>query len=145
MNINEAFPTKYLKSSDIDGLPTKEATVLISSVMIEDVGTQQAPEHKPIVHFQGADKGMVLNKTNALAMEMAFGPETDRWIGQKVVVFTQPVMFQGKQVQGLRLRAHFEPVHQAGSALAPQSPVSPPQGLPDGRPTPPIEEDEIPF
>jgi len=136
MNINDAFPSKYLKSSDIDALPAKEAKMTISNVAIEDVGTQDSPEHKPVIHFHGTEKGMVLNKTNAMALEVDFGPETNSWIGQKVAIFTQPVMFSGRQVRGLRLRAVFEPVPQAGSALA--------QTNPDPRPTPP-DDDEIPF
>ncbi|MGI9489057.1 MAG: hypothetical protein ACR2RF_24865 [Geminicoccaceae bacterium] len=134
MNINEAFPSKYLKSADLDELPGKECNVLISNVTLEDVGTQDNPEQKPVVHFQGAEKGMVLNKTNAMVLESAFGPETERWVGQKVTLFSQPVMFQGRQVRGLRMRPAFEPTPQAGSALAG-----------DPRPAPPPGDDEIPF
>ena len=35
MNINEAFPSKYLKASDLDG---KNVTVTIKSAELEEIG-----------------------------------------------------------------------------------------------------------
>ena len=58
MDINSAFPSNYLKAADLRG---GRVTVAIDSVVIENIGD----EDKPIVYFQGKEKGLVLNKTNA--------------------------------------------------------------------------------
>ena len=59
MNINDAFPSKYLKASDLQG---RNHSVTIANVVTEDIGKG---EEKLIIYFQGHKKGMVLNKTNA--------------------------------------------------------------------------------
>lgn len=102
MNINNAFPSKYLKSGDI----TDEDMVLtISHVEIENVGQGGDTELKPIVYFTETDKGLVLNKTNAATIAKVVGtPETDGWPGKKIALFATEVDFQGKQTLALRVR-----------------------------------------
>jgi len=99
MNINEAFPSKYLKASDLQG---RNISVTISNVEKEDIGKG---EEKLIIYFQGKQKGMVLNKTNANNIAAIYGPETDDWIGQPIVIFEAMVDFQGKTVPALRVRS----------------------------------------
>jgi len=98
MDINSAFATKYLKASDLQG---RDVTVKMGRVEQEKVGDDQ----KLILYFQGKEKGMVLNKTNANAIADIYGPETADWYGQPVIIFEQMVDFQGKRVPGLRIRA----------------------------------------
>ncbi len=74
MNINEAFPSKYLKASDLDG---KNVTVTIKSAELEEIGFDK--EQKLVLSFVGTDKSMVLNKTNAttaecMAKKLTIGP-----------------------------------------------------------------------
>ena len=99
MNINEAFPSKYLKAADLQG---HTVNVTISNVVKEDIGKG---EEKLILYFQGKQKGMVLNKTNANNIATLYGPETEEWIGQPIVIFEAMVDFQGKTVPALRIRA----------------------------------------
>lgn len=98
MDINSAFATKYLKASDLQG---RDVTVRMGRVEQEKVGD----DHKLILYFQGKEKGMVLNKTNANAIADVYGPETGDWYGQPIILFEQMVDFQGKRVPGLRIRA----------------------------------------
>src|SRR3972149_2041256 len=100
MNINDAFAS-YLKSADLMGKPIR---VTISSVMIENVGTEQKPEQKPVVYFQGRAKGMVLNKTNANTITEMFSGETDDWTGQIIELYVTKVDFGGKPVDAIRVR-----------------------------------------
>ena len=49
---------------------------------------------------------MVLNSTNWFAVEIEHGDDTDDWGGKKVKICVDPnVMFRGKRVGGLRLKA----------------------------------------
>lgn len=97
MNINDAFPSNFLKASDLNGA---QPTVTIADVRMEEVGDDQ----KPVVYFDGKSKGIVLNKTNATNIGSAYGPNTEGWRGQKVVLFTTWVDFNGKSVEAIRMR-----------------------------------------
>ena len=98
MDINSAFATKYLKASDLQG---RDVTVKIGRVEQDKVGDDM----KLIMYFQGKEKGMVLNRTNANAIADAYGGETEDWWGKTITLFEQMVDFQGKRVPGLRVRA----------------------------------------
>lgn len=127
-NINDAFPSNYLKASDLKG---HEPVVTIERVEFEAVGRER--EMKPVVYFAGKDKGMVLNKTNANKIASLCGSfETEEWIDFRIKLFATHVEFGGEQVEAIRIKA------------------APPQGAAPRR-TPlvpdPVEitEDEIPF
>ena len=98
MNINEAFPSKYLKASDLQG---HSITVHIAHVTQEEI---TKGENKLILYFQGKQKGMVLNKTNANNIAVLYGPDTDDWAGHEIVLFEAMVDFQGRTVPALRVR-----------------------------------------
>jgi hypothetical protein len=99
VKISETFRSKYLKSSDLQGR-TVEAE--IEQVCEEEVG--EAREKKLIVYFRGKHRGIVLNQTNAVALQSSFGDETDSWAGKSVQIYTEPTLFQGRRVDGLRIR-----------------------------------------
>ena len=97
MNIDSAFPSTYVKASDLGGKP---ARVVIRSVAMETVGSEQ----KPIMYFEKREKGMVLNRTNANTISMVYGTNTDDWVGGEVELFTAMVDFQGRSVEAIRVR-----------------------------------------
>src|SRR5262245_40173132 len=97
MNINGAFPSTYLKAADLQG---RRITVAIAAVKMEDIGS----DTKPVLHFQGKDKGLVLNKTNAnMISEICGTDETDDWSGKRVVLYPTKTDFQGKRVDAIRV------------------------------------------
>jgi hypothetical protein len=97
MNINDAFPSNYLKAADLQG---RTITVKISHVTSEKLGD----DNKLILYFDGKQKGMVLNKTNANNLAFAFGPETDDWQGAEAQLYPTMVDFQGRSVEALRIK-----------------------------------------
>ena len=99
MKTSDMFPSKYLRGADINGTPTFK----VSSVTQEEVG--QDREMKFVVYFEGQQKGVVLNKTNAELLSMLYGDESDDWIGEEVTLFTMQVTFQGKTTNTIRFRA----------------------------------------
>lgn len=102
MNINNAFPSKYLKSGDIP--EDADLILTIKEVVQETVGQGEEAESKPIVYFQEQEKGLVLNKTNATAIAGIYGPETNGWTGKRIALFATEVDFAGKQTLALRVR-----------------------------------------
>ena len=100
MNIDQAFPSKYLKSADI----TKPIKVVIRGCRIEGID-EEGKEQKPVLYFNKIERGMVLNKTNAKMISGAFGPETDDWTGKTVGLWVdQNVMFGNEKRPGLRVK-----------------------------------------
>lgn len=100
MNANEMFPSKYLKASDLgDHTPV----VKISRVGVETLGSDEEKENKPVIYFDGKDKGLVCNKTNWNTLIDLFGEETDDWIGSKIKLMTAEVAFKGKMSLAIRI------------------------------------------
>lgn len=143
MDIDAAYPSKYLKASDLQG---RQPTVTIDRVIIEEVGRDK--ESRPVIYFTGKDKGMVLNRTNANSVASIYGKDTDGWIGRPVTLFVIMTEFNRNMVEALRLKP--APVHQ--QAQQPRQPAPPIQQPPRfENPSPPAFEqvpdyaDDIPF
>ena len=113
MKISNAFPSKYLKSSD---LQDQNVTVKISHVELDDVG---GDEKKPVVYFVGKQKGVVLNKTNSKIISTAYGDDTENWRNQSIILFPAMVEFKGDMVEAIRCRVPKQ---------------APPSGLPQEAP-----------
>lgn len=103
MNINSAFPSKYLKAdADVD----EEGSIFtIKNVKVENVGQGQKAEQKPVVYFDEVDKGLVLNKTNAnFIVSITGADDTDEWKGHKIRLIATDVEYAGDLVRGIRVR-----------------------------------------
>jgi hypothetical protein len=96
MNIEESFPSKYLKASD---LKNSKITVKMDRVERETLGD----DTKVILYFQGKEKGLVLNVTNKNMIVDTYGPETDEWVGQPIVLYEAMVQYQSKMVPAIRI------------------------------------------
>lgn len=133
MRISTAFPSTYLRASDLQGRTIK---VNIDKVVIEDIGD----DRKPILYFEGKEKGMVMNKTNANTISAAYGDDTDDWQGGELEMFPTKVDFQGKQVDAIRVK--IPPRQPARREAAPSREAPPPVDAPRGRAD---LDDDIPF
>lgn len=103
MKIGAAFPSNYLKAADLpNGSPVM---VAMSEVRIEDVaGSGNQEDQKPVLHFLGKDKGLVLNKTNANMIAHHYGDETDGWTGKEILLYVDQTSFQGRIVDCIRVK-----------------------------------------
>ena len=129
-NINDAFPSNYLKASDLKG---RSVVVVIDRVEFEPVG--QKKDMKPILYFQGKTKGVVLNKTNATKiMALTDTPDTENWRGFAIVLYPTETSFQGDMVDCIRVKA--------APTTARRQPPPPPEPEPE---SPIITDDDIPF
>jgi hypothetical protein len=96
MRASDAFPSKYLKSTDVKAKPL---VATIAYVNVEAVG--QDKKDKPVIYLE-TGKPIVCNRTNFEALEEAFG-DSDEWAGQKIKVFCAPTSYQGKRCDGIRV------------------------------------------
>jgi hypothetical protein len=99
MKVSQEFPSKYLKAADLNG---SQPTLKIESVVKEEVGREL--QKKMVCYFEGRQKGLVLNKTNSNVLAFKFGDDTEEWIGKSVELYSEPVTFQGRTTDGLRVR-----------------------------------------
>lgn len=117
MNINDAFPSNYLKASD---LGDRQPVVTIDRVEIEPIGRDR--EMKPVLFFHGKQKGLVLNKTNSKKIaEIAGSPDTDDWAGVAVVIYATETEFGGETVECIRIKT-TKPKAAARNRPAPVTP-----------------------
>jgi len=99
-NIQDFFPSRYLKASDLRG---REPVLIIKAVKYEAVG--QAKQMKAVVYFERVEKGLVLNKTNANRITQISGSGvTEEWIGVSIKLFATQVEFQGELTDAIRIR-----------------------------------------
>jgi hypothetical protein len=129
MNINNAFPSKYLKASDAeDG----DLILTIAKVKIESIGQGAQAQPKPVLYFTENDKGFVCNKTNANLLTRYLGSaDTDDWTGKKIRLVSAEVEFQGEPVMSLRVREMKKATKSAPVDVEPRTRVD--------------EDDRIPF
>lgn len=97
MRVSEAFPSNYVKAADLRG---NNARVVIDRVKIEEIGD----DRKPVLYFQGKEKGLVLNKTNANNISVLYGDDMEEWQGKEIILFPAMVDFQGRTVEAIRVR-----------------------------------------
>ena len=140
-SINDAFPSNYLKASDIRGA---EPVVTIDHVAFEAVGRQR--EMKAVVYFKGKEKGVVLNKTNATKITQIAGTDlTEQWDGVRVKLYATETEFAGETVECIRVKA-VPPQAARGVAQTPARPTPPPPPQPDPEPSgDAVYVDDIPF
>jgi hypothetical protein len=74
----------------------------IIKVDIDDLREKDgATKRKYVVHFEGEERGLPLNKTNALRLAQAFGKDRTKWVGRPVELYSEMTSL-GKE--GVRLR-----------------------------------------
>jgi len=101
MNIDTAFPSKYLKATD---LPAEGKVVTIKVVTAEQVSQDPGSEPRPVAHFTDS-KPLPLNRTNAATIASILGsPETEAWTGRTVELYPTTTFFQGRQTPCTRVR-----------------------------------------
>lgn len=102
MKIIEVFPGNYLKA---DGLQGRSVKAVIAGCSLEDLGS----EKKPLLHFEGRQKGLVMNKTNSNVIASAYGDDTNGWVGQTIELYPAKAAFKGEIVDAIRVRVPAPP------------------------------------
>jgi arabinogalactan endo-1,4-beta-galactosidase len=133
-NINEAFPSNYIKAADLKG---RQVSVKMDRAEYEMIGQDK----KLILYFVGKEKGMVLNKTNASNIAAVYGDDTDEWRDQEIILFEAMVDFQGKTVPAIRVKGPVKAKPAARQASADMGREAAPAKAPARE----VVDDEIPF
>ena len=120
-SIYSEFPSSYLKAAD---LGRSRVHVIIDRLVMEDIGG----EMKPVLHFEGKDRGLVLNKTNAnTIVEVAGTDEYLEWPGTHLRLFATTTDYAGKRVPCIRVEG--DPGHPR-AGVVPESQDGQPEDIP---------------
>ena len=96
------FDRDYIGAWDLSG---KDVVVTIASVAAGELtGTGGKKAKKPIVKFEGKEKGFALNKTNGKIIAGMFGPDTTKWVGKRITIFPTMTSFGSEQMECIRVR-----------------------------------------
>ena len=86
MRVTDAF-----KGNFIDALAVTDGQVALTIKGYAKPNEVKAADgrkiDKPILYFEGTDKGLILNPTNARTIGLRCGNEMDNWAGRRVVLF----------------------------------------------------------
>ena len=107
LTMGKAFQSNYINKDDCP------LTAAIDSVGFATIsGDDDTKERKVVIHStdfpmlpDNTHKMFILNKSNWINIEDAYGPDTDTWIGQRIELYVDPsIMYGGKRVGGVRVR-----------------------------------------
>jgi len=104
----EYLESKFLKKEDVMGQQGHGVLVTVNAIQEQDVAmTGESEQIKLIAFFNEMDKGLVLNSTNMqMLADITHSEEIEDWVGCQVVLYADAtIMFRGKRVGGIRLRA----------------------------------------
>ena len=113
------FDRDYLGAWDLP----HDVTVTISKVEARKLknGSSKA-NSKPVLFFQGKEKGMACNKTNGKTIAAMYGPDIEKWIGKRVTLYATTTTFGSDTVECIRVR----PAVPTGKSSAPDKPSEEP-------------------
>jgi hypothetical protein len=119
------YGSKYFSVPDLKGERPRRT---IGKVEVADLKEKDgSTKRKRIIYLEGEDKPLVVNKTNATKLALAFGKESSEWIGARVELYSEMTNL-GKE--GVRL----QPLRTVVKAPTPKPPAIDPD-----------MDDEVPF
>jgi hypothetical protein len=144
-SIHDVYASKYLSAGELKG---RRIPVTIERAELVTMGQGADAKDKLVIYFDGKQKGMVLNQTNALTLEQIIGSEDyEQWVGRSITLYAAMVTFQGRVVPAIRIMPSVsQPARQAPKP-APQvstSPLPPAFQRPSEADTL-TDDDDVPF
>ena len=118
---------KWIYAYDLGG---RDVTVTISRVIPGEVtGEGGKKSKKPVVYFQGKNKGLVLNITNVKTIGALYGFEAKEWVGKRITIYPTTCQFGPNTMECIRVRPRMPGDKQKD---APPDPVPPDGQAPTG-------------
>lgn len=92
----------FIFAFDLNG---KEVAVTISRVEAGTLnGSGGRKAKKPVVYFEGKEKGLALNSTNCKTIAKLYGNYTEKWIGKQITLYPTTTEMAGETVECIRVR-----------------------------------------
>lgn len=128
-HFQQLYDRDYLGSWDLP--EGRDVVVTIQSVKGGELtGVGGKKSKKPVITFEGKDKKMICNKTNAKAIAGMYGNHVEKWAGKKVALYVSTTRdpSTGGDIPCIRVR----PQVPASSKAAPAEEADPDKA--DGAP-----------
>ncbi|MCP4571458.1 MAG: hypothetical protein GY838_03830 [bacterium] len=125
-DIETYYPSPFLKAADLGG---EQRLVTIAKIS-PPVSVGMGDDKKPLIHFDGAPKPMVLNVTNFLTIKAMYGSTDTDWVGRQVFIVPTTTEYQGKVVPCIRVKPGV-PTATPEQPLQNEPPPPPPPEKPE--------------
>lgn len=105
MKIDDIYQSNsnFLKAEDLRG-KNPVLTIASADVVEKDYGDGNGPKKQVVLAFNGTDKVLGLNRTNANRLaELIGSDDSDDWVGATIRLFVEQVAFQNKTVPAVRI------------------------------------------
>src|SRR5262245_32264380 len=89
--------SRYLKAEELVGKTVRVVISNVEDVEFDDGGC------KPVLNFEGKERGLVVNSTNFDILADGLGNNTNDWVGHVIVLKGEKVLFKGKRVDSIRV------------------------------------------
>lgn len=101
-DVRSFFEKAFLYHFNLDG---RDVSVTIKKVVQGEVqGTDGKKQKKPVVYFEGSEKGLALNITNVRTIGAMHGFKAEGWIGKRITLYPTTTTFGPKTVECIRVR-----------------------------------------
>lgn len=101
-DVRSFFEKEFLYHFNLDG---RDVALTIKKVVQGAVqGTDGKKQKKPVVYFEGTDKGLALNITNVRTIGGMHGFKAEGWVGKRIVLYPTTTTFGPKTVECIRVR-----------------------------------------
>ena len=101
LDYDALFPGRFLKAGEMNG---KSATLTITAIQLEALPQEKGGERiRGVFSFRGTKKQLILNQTNGQAMRAMWGRDTGDWVGKRVTLQPEWVMFGREKVLAVRV------------------------------------------
>ena len=98
-DFDDLYGSKYYSAADLHGETPRHriGKVALAELKEKDGSTKR----KLVAYFEGVEKALVLNKTNAQKLAAALGKDYSKWIGMEVELYAE---MTGLGKEGVRVR-----------------------------------------
>ena len=102
-DFDDLYGNKYFSASDLHGGTPQHRIGKVALVELKE--KDGSTKRKYLVYFEGVEKALVLNKTNAQKLAAAFGKDRAKWIGMEVELYAEMTSLgkEGVRVRPLKL------------------------------------------
>lgn len=128
-DVRSFFEKEFLYHFNLDG---RDVAVTIRKVVQGAVqGTDGKKQKKPIVYFEGSDKGLAMNITNVRTVGGMYGFKAEDWPGKKITLYPTTTQFGPKTVECIRVRPTVPTKNAAGKLNDKAQPIEREPGVDD--------------
>ena len=94
------FDRDYLGAWDIP----HDVTVTIKKIEAKKLKNKTKENIKPVLYFEGKEKGLACNKTNGKTISAMYGNSVEAWIGKRITLYATTTTFGSDTVECIRVR-----------------------------------------